>query len=568
MLKSLFIKNYALIDELTLEFDNGLNIVTGETGAGKSIMVDAFLTALGERASTNLIRNNEKKAIIEAIFDANELLFDDLPEINELTKDQDELILRREINLTGNSRSFINDTPVQLILLKQLGDRLVDFHGQHQHQLLLNSSYHLSALDASINFGDKLEQYKSKYLQYKKLLKDYAELSERAKESRIKVDHYQFELDEIEKIDPKENELYELENKLKILENSEKIFSISNELSYLLSESESSVLTQLNHSQKLIEQLKDFDTAFADFYDECKSAIISINEIARYTNNYKASIDFDEMSIDSLKQRYFELNGLKKKYSGFDEVFERISFLRNELDSFNNYDEKIATLKKEISARRTELIAIGTEISKIRRVAANSFSNSLVEKLQYLGMENAKFEIEFKADLNSGSNEIGSNQIASNEIELYENGLDKIDFLISTNKGERLKQLKEVASGGEISRIMLAIKYIISESKQMPMLVFDEIDSGISGKIGQKTGLLMKELAQNHQILAITHLPQIAALGDRNFYVSKETKGDITNTGIAVLGHDEKVKMIAQMLSGENISDSAIENAEQLINYR
>lgn len=557
MLKSLYIKNYALIDELQLEFQNGLNIITGETGAGKSIMVDAFMIALGERASASLIRNNEKKAIVEATFDINdlhinELNISDIDEVMELLEDSQDLVLRREINLKGNSRSFINDSLVTVNTLKEVGDRLVDFHGQHQHQQLLNSAYHLTALDATIGDDNKLKAYADEYKTYKSKIKALKDLEEKAKEAKITSDHYKFELEEIDKIAPRENELDEIEKKLEILENSEKIFSIVNELDFILNEADSSILNQLKHAEKLISQLVEYDGTFGDFQAECNSAYISLKEISRYSSSFKANFDFESGEVEQLKSRYLELNGLKKKYSSYEEVFTRIDFLKTELSSYSNYDLQIDTLKAEILSHKKSLTELAIAISNIRKERAVEFENELTDKLKYLGMENAKFQIHFAPNPHN---------------ELFDSGIDKVYFLISTNPGEPLKQLKEVASGGEISRIMLAIKYIISESKQMPMLVFDEIDNGISGKIGQKTGLLMKKLAAKHQILAITHLPQIAALGDTNFFVSKHIEGNTTNTKIRTLDEDDKVKMVAQMLSGEEITDSALENAKKLIEH-
>lgn len=553
MLKSLYIKNYALIDELFLEFNNGLNIITGETGAGKSIIVDAFITALGERASVNLIRNNQKKAIIEVIFDSNELIIDGYPDINNLLSEQNELIIRREININGNSRCFLNDTPVQLNSLKELGNRLVDFHGQHQHQLLLHSSYHMKALDSTIDFGDKLKVYQDTFKIYKNSIKELDLLKSKANELNIRTDHYSFELKEIEKINPQINEFEEIEDSLKKIENSETIFNLCNNLIQILSESESSIISNFSIATKLIENLKSYDSAFIDFYNESKTMQIALVEISRFVNNYMSNFKLDENTVNTLKERYLELNGLKKKYGNYSEIFNRIKFLQDELNSISNYDEKVNSLENEIEKMRLLLIDKAKEISEIRNKHSKIFSENIIEKLKYLGMEHSKFDIYFHKNKNN---------------ELNENGIDNIDFLISTNKGENLKQLKEVASGGEISRIMLAIKYIISEYQEMPILVFDEIDIGISGKIGQKTGLLMKELSKKHQILAITHLPQIAALGDINFNVQKITSDNGTVTKIEVLNKKEKINVIAQMLSGENITDSALENAEDLINSK
>ena len=562
MLKSLYIKNFALIDELFIEFANGLNILTGETGAGKSILIDAFMMALGERASTQSIRNGEKKSIIEAIFKINDKSYiNEFLIRNEIEK-SDDLILRREINLSANTRCFINDSPYPLAMLKELGDLLVDFHGQHEHQLLLNSKYHLDILDSVTELQNEKIKYSEIYQELKSKIKQLDELEKSAKESAIRFDNYQFELGEINKIEPLPNEIDELESKLKIIENSEQIFSLCNELYNSLYDNTNSARDILLAAKRNLEQLSNIDSEFSAYLNDCKSAIISIEEIAKYSCDYGNTYTYDLSEIEQLRDRLNNLNRFRKKYGSYSEVFIRKEFLENELTKISNFESLIASIKSEIEESRLELGNIANIISMQRLNKSNEFANQLIEKLTYLGMENSKFEVRFSKteDKNYLSAKINGKSYSA-----YYSGIDKVEFFIATNLGEDYKPLKDTASGGEISRIMLSLKSIVAENNKMPMLVFDEIDTGISGKIGQKTGYVMKELSQCHQILAITHLPQIAALGDRNFNVSKLEIDSRTITKIQVLDENEKIKSIAQMLSGENISQSALQSAKELI---
>ncbi len=568
LLKSLYIKNFALIDELTVEFSKGLNIITGETGAGKSIMVDAFMVALGDRASATMVRSNERKAIIEAVFDieTNDSALEYLRE-SEIEYGDNELILRRELNTNGSSRSFICDSPVSLSVMKGIGDLLVDFHGQHEHQLLLDTKYHIKVLDSVCEFGELKNNYRIELSKLKSLINTQKELIIASKESAIRLDHYTYELDEITKLNPKENELDEVENQLNLIENSERIFSLCSAVNDALDDSNSSARNILLDCRKNLEQLNSIDSQFMEYLTECNSALISVQEIAKFAQNYRDKFSFDPIEIEAIRVRSLELNGLRKKYGSYVEVFQRCDFLKTEINKILNFDDEIKELSDKINNARIMLGKIALQISAIRREQTPVFCEKIIKKLQYLGMENAMFDIKFRtevSDKNSASIITHSEQTI-NYLAAFSDGIDKIEFLISTNKGESLKQLKDTASGGEISRIMLSLKSIIAEYQSMPMLVFDEIDTGISGKIGQKTGLVMKELSQHHQILAITHLPQIAALGDNNLFVRKYETAERTSTEIKVLTQNEKIQAIAQMISGEIITESALESARELV---
>jgi DNA repair protein RecN (Recombination protein N) len=531
-------------------------------------MIDAFMAALGERASVSSIRNGEKKALVEAVFDIN-----GRPEIRdfivdkELDCDSDELILRREINSAGNSRSFINDSPAPNSTLKDLGDMLVDFHGQHDHQLLLKSSSHLSILDTICDFKNLKINYKREYDKTKKIAKELSDLIAEAKNSAITLDHYQYELDEINKIDPRLDELDEVEAKLNKIENSEKIFDLSSAVYYNLFDADRSARDLILEAKRNLETLTSYDEEFAEYLKECESALISIEEAAKFASSYSEKSKYDSDEIEKLRSRQFALNGLRKKYGSFPEIFERKAFLENSISKLVNFDEKIEVLTNELNESRKKIGEIANEISIIRNERSGVFADSIIDSLNYLGMQNSKFKVEISNYVIENKEQVFA-EFEGKKYKAFPDGIDFAEFYISANLGENLKPLKDTASGGEISRIMLSLKSVVAEYKAMPMLVFDEIDTGISGKIGQKTGLVMKNLAKAHQILAITHLPQIAALGDTVFWVSKSQDSEKTSTHIRALTDSEIERSIAQMLSGENISQAAIESAKELINYR
>ena len=569
MLKSLLIKNFALIEKLELEFSPTFNVIIGETGAGKSIIIDALMLALGERASTDFIRKGEKKAIIEAVFSINK----DKEFIRQLIDlgyeiDDNDLILRREILDKGNSRCFVNDTPIQVNLLKQLGDNLVDFHGQHDHQLLLKTEYHIRILDNLSSFNELQEKYLKNYNELKDKINYSKELHKREKEYKQKEELFRFELAEILKVAPLPDEENLLESELNILQNSEKLFTLSSELYNILYEGVNSAHDLLINAKKNIEQISAIDASYIEFVNECNSAVISIDEISKFTKDYNSKILFDPERIEEIRERITQLKGLRKKYGTFEQIFSRQSVLENELALIENFDTEKSKVKQEIIGLKLSLGVIANEISIKRKISAEKLEKSIVETLKLLGIENGSFKTLItneEINISLQANEQQITAIINNmEYKANNNGIDKVEFLISTNKGEEPKQLSEIASGGEISRVMLSIKNIIAESDEVPLLVFDEIDSGISGRIAQKVGITMKQISEKHQIIAITHLPQIAALADRNIHVVKSESDENTIVNAYILDEEKKIYEIAKLISGEEVTEASIEQAYKL----
>ncbi len=583
MLSHLFIQNFALIEKIELDFAPGLNIITGETGAGKSVMVDALQLALGERASSDLIRSGERKAIIEAIFKIhpNHSIFELLKE-EDLDTEDSSLILRRELSDKGTSRSFINDTPVQLSFLKTIGDLLADFHGQHQHQLLLRKEIHIKILDNIADLNVKKKNYFHLFHQIQTSIEQLHQLLNRENEIKLKKEQYEFELSEIKKIAPKENEYDELEKQINIMQNSELLFNLSNDLNIFLSEDDYSARARLIKSQKILEQISSIDSSFEVFLKECSSALISIDEISKFTFNYLQNISFDPEKIEAMRERQLLLKGLRKKYGTVEQAIERTTFLEQELSLISNFDSEINKKIIEIQHLKIELGTYAAEISKIRKESAKKFEKAIEEYLVELGIAFPQFKVTINQEEipnnpnNSKQKNINNSAIAANihqvtatlgkqEFKAFADGIDLVEFFISTNKGEVPKPLVQVASGGEISRIMLALKNIIAKSDELDLLIFDEIDTGVSGRIATKVGQAMKNLTDHHQVIAITHLPQIAAFADSNIFVEKVEENNNTYTKMKILEENEKVYEVARLMSGENVTDSSIEAAKQLI---
>lgn len=578
MLNNLLIKNFAIIDNIELNFSRGFNIITGETGAGKSIIVDALMLALGERASYNTVRTGESKAIIEANFSKTNFDYlsfqnDELKKIFDefdISGSNDELIIRREIHAKGNSRCFINDTPASLSQLKLLGDFLVDFHGQHDHQLLLKPENHILILDQQTNISKHLGEFRNYIDKLKQEIKHYHNLIDQKQNLKDLTEQYMLELSEINQISPKENEEQELENLLKKIDNYEQIFYLVNSILQNLSESNDSIYNQLNQVIKDFEKLNKFETGLSDHLDEIRTSLISISEISNILRNYKAGLDFDsEISADDIRIRLAKLKALRKRYGSYDNIIQKKEELKKSLEVADNINFEIEKSVSRIQKLKKKSGELALKISKQRIFVAKNLEKQIQEILFELGIPNARFKVEIKQMPCEGIQEDDFKSlrviIDNVHFEVFNNGIDKVEFFISTNKGEELKRLSEVASGGEISRVMLSIKSISLDNNYLPILIFDEIDSGISGRIARKVGIAMKNLSEKNQVIAITHLPQIASLADNHIQVTKfETNGRIKVSG-TVLKSQERIKEIARLISGETLTDASIKTAEELI---
>ncbi|MBN1350030.1 DNA repair protein RecN [candidate division KSB1 bacterium] len=563
MIKSLFVKNYALLDDVSVTFDKGLNILTGETGAGKSILLGALNTVLGDRAAVSSLREGAAKAVIEVIFStegSGEV--QNFLKQAELDQNGNELILRREILSSGRSRSFINDTPVQVSTLEQVGDILVDLHGQHEHQSLLKISKHLQFLDHFSGLTEMVSEVENKYQQLQRMTRELEEFHQKARLSEEKKEIFEFQLDEIESVNPEEGEEEELLREEKLLENSERLYQLSTAICEQLYDSEGSAYELLARAGEQLEELKEIDSRLANLNNECESAKIIVDEIAKVLQHYSSGIEFNPDRLEEIRERLNLFSGLKKKYGGsIDEVLKRRDELRQELDNFANFDSSIAKLKKNFETARQELSELCIKLSEARKNKASLLEQMIVKHLERLGMQRT----EFKVAIEHTPDEHGFVALNGKRLKTTARGIDNVEFLIAVNPGSAVKPLARVASGGELSRIMLALKSVQAESDRLPVMIFDEIDIGVSGRIAQAVGRSLKNLSKSHQIICITHLPQIASMSDSHYIVEKIFENDHTRTSIKKLSGEEWAMAIAKLLGGEKITDTHIRSAKQLI---
>jgi DNA repair protein RecN (Recombination protein N) len=567
MLKTLLVKDYALIESINIEFGKGLNIITGETGAGKSILIDAMGLLLGERASTEVIRKGASKSYVEGIFDiTNNKKIDAFLEENAI-EPLPELILRREISTKGSNRCFINDTPVSLSVIKNVGNLMVDLHGQHEHQSLLRNETHIDFLDEFGNYRDLAEDYKKLYCELQNLLKEIKILKEKEASLREKKDFYSFQIKEIDSVSPAEDEEERLIEELRILENSEKLASITSSVYGSIYEDENSVYDSITKIKNELNELTGIDKSFGESFGECVNAIALINDIAEFIRNYKSKIDVDPAEVNKKRDRLGAINLIKKKYGGsVKAVLEYRNKIGAEFDLVENFSEKINSFEKQIESLREQCGKCADNISKKRNQASTLINKEVKEVLADLGIPDSNFDVRIKQNKSSSGEDYIT--VKGNKYSYSAKGIDEVEFYISTNVGEDMKPLAKVASGGEVSRIMLALKTILAKNDRFPLIIFDEIDTGVSGRIAQKVGRALKSLANFYQVISITHLPQIAGLADHHFIVEKNTNDRRVVSSIKKLNENERVREVAKLMSGENVTEASLEGARELINSK
>ena len=566
MLKSLLVKDYALIEHINVEFGKGLNIITGETGAGKSILIDAMGLLLGERASTEVIRKGASKSYVEGIFDITlNKKIDKLLEENDIDP-LPKLILRREISSKGNNRCFINDTPVSLAVIKVLGNLLVDLHGQHEHQSLLRSETHIDFLDefGSGGIHALLDHYKKLYSELRSLVKELKELKAKESSLREKKDFYFFQIKEIDAISTTEGEEEKLIEELKILENSEKLASSASKVYGLIYDNENSVYDSLVKIKNELNEISRIDKSIDDTLSECGNALALINDIAEFVRNYSSKIDLDPADSDKKRDRLGAITMLKKKYGGsVKALLDHRKRIGEEFDLAENFSDKIKSLEEQINILRKECGTAAENISKKRKQAAALISKEVKDVLADLGIPDSAFEVKISQSKATDGEEYIL--LKDNKYIYSSGGIDEVEFYISTNIGEDLKPLAKIASGGEVSRIMLALKTILAKNDKFPLLIFDEIDTGVSGRIAQKVGKALKSLSEYYQVISITHLPQIAGLADTHFIVEKSTIEGRVVSSIKHLNENERVREVAKLMSGENVTEASLKGARELM---
>jgi DNA repair protein RecN (Recombination protein N) len=567
MLRSLFIKNYALIEEMTVQFGRGLNIITGETGAGKSIILGAFGLLIGERASSDVVRQSATKAIVEAEFEleGNPKLAQFLKQ-HELEGENGMLLIRREVQAKGSSRGFINDTPASTQLLKELGDFIVDLHGQHEHQSLLRTDGHIVLLDEFGGLESLVDDFRAVRSEFNALKKDLDEL--RSKENRLKEERelYEYQLAEIVAVGPVPNEDHDIEEELRKLENAEELTDAANEIHELLYELDGSAYEKLNDTKSRLEKLIKFDPTLEEQLKEIKSSIASVEELSRFFNKYPDKLQYEPARLTELRERIQSITRLKKKYGNgsLDAVLAKKRDLEERLEPGASVEEKKAEIEKQLRTLSIKASKISSELTKNRKAIAIELEPQIATILKRLGIEHSKFEARFSQHP-AGTDDVPLVMIEGAALQANSRGADDVEFYLSTNAGEAPKPLTKVASGGEISRIMLALKTVLAKSDRLPLMIFDEIDVGVSGRVAQAVGRAMKELGAQHQIIAITHLAQIAAFSDAHYLVEKKTQGGMTYSNLNKLSDERHVEEVARLIAGADLSESSLLAARELI---
>ncbi|PAU94212.1 DNA repair protein RecN [Aliifodinibius salipaludis] len=564
MIQSLYIKDFALIDELEVSFQEGLNILTGQTGAGKSIIVGALNMILGERADTEVIRQGASKAIAEAIIEVREY-----EEVNQLLEEnavekRPELILRREIRSSG-SRGFINDTPVNISVLREVGNYLVDLHGQHDHQMLLKEENHRGVIDGFAEVQPALKAYGQSYQEMVELRKELRSLQKRERELQEKVELYQFQVEELEdaELDPEEEE--KLEEEIHLLDNAEELDQKAGAIVEMGDHNEINVMELLNQIKLHLEDIARIEPEFESYLEEISSARISIRETVQFAERYRSKIEFNSSRLEKLRKRQNQLNSLQKKYHrGIPELIEYLHEIKKELSLAENFDLEIEKLEKKIDNQADVLAEKAKELHNVREKVGDELSKKIEDELSKLGIPHANFEV--RVDWMVAPESQGWITVDGRPVECTEHGCDEVRLYISTNKGEEPKPLAKIASGGEISRVMLALKSIIAREQSLPVMIFDEIDTGISGEISEKVGRTMRRLSERCQIIAITHQPQIASQAHKHYKVQKVEQDGRTVSRIIPLNENEHITEVATLMSGEDITEAALESAQELIN--
>ena len=550
MLRQLYIRNYALIDELDMEFRSGFSVMTGETGAGKSIILGAIGLLLGQRADSKTVKMGTEKCVIEAHFDLSRYGMQPFFEENDIEFDANDTIIRRELTSAGKSRAFINDTPVALTMLKELGERLVDVHSQHQNLLLNKQDFQLNVVDVIAQDTKELSDYQQAFVRYHDLKKEEERVRQEIEQGRQAQDFLQFQYEELTNAKLVDGEQEELEQRSETMTHSEDIKTALYEAENALQGDERSIVGSLKKATSALQGIERVYPDVAELAERLNSCYIELKDVASQVSSALEDVDFDPAELDSVNARLDKLYDLEKKYKveSVDELIALQQDLGRKLSNIENSDEALAELERQAAAAMKEAQAKADVLTKMRKQAAKTIEQQMQSRLVPLGMPHVRFQIVIESS------------------PLSRDGQDNVSFLFSANTSTPLQPVSQVASGGEIARVMLSLKAMISGTVKLPTIIFDEIDTGVSGKIAEQMAQMMAEMGRNErQVISITHLPQIAALGTTHYKVYKEETPQGTTSHMQMLTDDERVGEIAQMLSGSDVTEAAIQNAKELL---
>ncbi len=556
MLKELHIRNFALIDKLDIDFESGFSVITGETGAGKSIVLGAIGLLMGQRADTKAIKTGEQKCSIEAHFNLSAYDMKDWFDENEIDFDADDCIIRRELTASGKSRGFINDTPASVHQMKELGEMLMDVHSQHQNLLLQKEDFQLNTVDIIAHNTKEREEYSQAFHELHDAEKALAELKNSISDNRKNEEFMRFQLDELTAANLVKGEQEELEQEQESASHTEDIKSALYEADVLLNGDDNDIISNLKQVCSSIESITRVYPHVEELSERLESAYIEIKDIASDISSTLDDVEFDPERLEYINNRLDTIYSLEKKYSkgNVEELIEERDRLQKAIDAIDNSDEDLKELSAKVDTLRKKAQQLAETLTKTRTKAAKTVEDEIHKRLTALGMPNVQFAVELTCNKTEDSSH------------LTKDGQDKIAFMFSANKGMALRPVSQVASGGEIARVMLSLKAMISGAVKLPTIIFDEIDTGVSGKMAEKMADIMKEMGEaNRQVISITHLPQIAAKGSFHYKVEKHDTESGTTSLMRRLNEEERVQEIAQMLSGENITDAALTNARELL---
>lgn len=550
MLKQLYIKNFTLIDELNIQMHPGFSVITGETGAGKSIILGAIGLLLGNRADSKSIKAGRDRCVIEAHFDLSKYNMQQIFTDNDIDEDLSDTIIRRELTAAGKSRAFINDTPVSLTKMRELGEQLVDIHSQHQNLLLQKEDFQLNVVDIIAQDEKQRKNYEAAYNQYKQANQKLNALKAEIEKNRENEDFLRFQFKELDEAQLQNGEQEELEQEYEMLSHSEDIKTALYQADNHLSGDDGNIIERLKQASEQLANIKDVYPEVTELLERIDSSYIELKDIAQEVNGLTDHVEFDPARLETINERLDKLNSLQQKFHVKDlgELIETYHQLKEQLSHIDHSDEDVEALEQEVTQLLEKAQKQAKELTAIRTKAAKKVEEEMKQRLIPLGIPNVRFSISLT------------------EKPLSHDGGDKVSFLFSANKSTPLQPVTQVASGGEIARVMLSLKAMISGAVKLPTIIFDEIDTGVSGKIAEKMAQIMVEMGNHErQVLSITHLPQIAAMGSHHYKVSKEETDKGTISRMTELSQQERVQEIAQMLSGSDVSEAALANAKELL---
>ena len=564
MIKEIKIRNFAIIENLAVSFEKGLNVLTGETGAGKSIIIDALNLLLGGRADTDSIRSGESTAFVEGIFEVIDPTTLDLIRESGIEIEEGELLVKRQVSNSGKNRCLLNDSPVTVSTLAKIGDRLVDLHGQHDHQTLLHPEVHVDLLDLHGKSTDLRNDFLQNFTEYQAQSKKLESMKMDEQERIQKEEFLSFQLREIDEAGLSKEEEEEIKAESNKLKHAEKIRAGLEKSQSLLTDNQGSIVENLGQVLKELEAIHDVDPSLSETVERSRSAYYELEEVVESLRSYNQSLEFNPNRLEEIEDRLAEINGLKRKYGAdIAEILKRRDQIAEELEQLASNDENMKELEEKLKQQEKVISKLAIQLAEKRETTAKKITKSIEKELKELSMVNVRFGVRFDYPPSPD----GFILFRKEKMNATPTGLGTLEFLFSPNPGEEMRPLVKIASGGEVSRLMLALKSILSDQDNIPVMIFDEVDSGIGGRVAEKVGIKLKKVANNKQVFCITHSPQIAGLASSHFRIEKQIKEKRTRSSIRQLEHEERVEELARMSSGETITDASLEHAREMLRH-